>query len=336
MRCVIMLNEIIEYSNYTDPSFEVKRLKYKILSGSSSTTSIGGLNRALSIVARRFCYYNETDEATPLCSVEALKSWCGFGSPCEGCENKNSCEKYNKVLELNYWFPKYILCYMKQAVLEKHKGNENLIQILNKIDELENNIGCFLEYNLTELYSLVNSLQKVNKLCSILQNHQHNCKNHYNVAHISLDITYDDSKVKNDEIKFDSIVSSAIDLGPLKERVMLVQTEKDIIPTLSKSGTDKVEKVLATFLLSRDGESIKAKIPKNDVTNWFEKGDKFLPNKPITDKFVQEDDGIIPNTNILDANYFLIDINELDKYRNQGYTAYFDQGQKDKFVAKNI
>lgn len=353
-----MLNEFIEYSEYTDTSFKSKRLKYGILNSRGLTLdeskSLGGLSRVFSIIARNFCYYdNDLNNPTPLCAYEALKSWCGIDCNCETCEKYAKCEKKNEIDRIYSWFQKYILTMMKECLekIEICKNNPDIdysdfeteyiavqsfindcYELISNHDALE--LTCediFFEFN--KKYNS-DSTEKLYGCYLVLKNIESK-RADYLKNLISNDID-DCTKIHSSTIKFDSIISTAIDLGPLSERCIVVKETDDIIRNISPSKSDKVLKVLSEFLINQDGNSKTAVITKQNVINWFNKGNKFFEGQVKT-FFSEEKESnkIVIRQELLNSNYKLISSEEIDEYKCNKYIIYRDQGQA-KYFSRNL
>ncbi|MDD6673125.1 MAG: hypothetical protein PUE46_03960 [Eubacteriales bacterium] len=356
-----MLNEFIEYSEYTDISFKSKRLRYGILNSKGlnldESKSLGGLSRVFSIIARRFCYYdNDSDNPTPLCAYEALKSWCGIDCNCEMCDRFSKCEKKNEIGRIYSWFQKYILTMMKEC-LEKIKiCKNNSDKDYSDFETEYIALQCFvsdcyklisnhkaLDLTHEDIFSEFNkkynsaSTAKLYGCFLVLKNIKSKSADYLNNL-ISNDINADCTNIHSNTIKFDSIISTAIDLGPLSERYIVVKETNDIIKNISPSKADKVLKVLAEFLINQEGNSKTAVIRIQNVINWFNKGDKFYNDKETKKYFCpceRNSNKYIIGQELLNSNYKLISSEGIDEYKCNKYIIYRDQGQA-KYFSRNL
>lgn len=346
-----MLNELIEYSDYTDALFNTSRLKYSVLNAKGTnlndSKSLGGLSRAFSVIARHFCYFNgDINNPTPLCAYEALISWCGIDGCCRGCENYIACDKRIEIENIYSWFAKYIL-NMMQECLKIIKESENYSYAENELIAVQNRVNNYIELisnhkdlDLNCIYEFDNLDKKHNsssskKLlgCFLILKNIEALKSRYSENLISNDINNNFTMIQNNTIRFDAIISSAIDLGPLTEQYIVVKKENDILSELTKPKSDKVLKVLTAFLKNQKDNSDIALIRKQDVVNWFKKGDEFF-NKAVNRYFYHDknDTNIISiEQELLKANYKLISADQIDEYRDNQFVLYSDNGQNEYF-----
>lgn len=358
-RLLRMLNEMIEFKQYTSPTFVPDTFKYSLLNNASvgEKAKLGGLNRAMHIISRYFGYLEDANDFKASCAFEALKAWNGNSSEvCVDCEYRENCKTKVEILNIYNWFPNYLLKSLKeetvklksvsfdlpeaeQSDIKKHiaKINKAIKQLLQE----PNMVATFPKENLIDILDEGVSIKKikecVNKIDGLIKVFQeHNFKKNYFTYSFVKNI---DAKqqIYTNRINYISIVSSAMDYGPLKRRYLVVDSSKDIFAYLSDSKVDKPEKLVASYLLFKNYDET-ATVNETDVINWVEKG-KSIKNKTTEEYFdfdLMKYQILIPKEKVLTAGYFLVNEEDIEDYIGPDYTIYSDNGKFQSFSKNKL
>ena len=360
-----MLNERIEFDQYTfdintynpaNPETVKPRLNHKNI-----CNSLSGIDRAMTVIARYYYYnyYNAASNKQPsknerIAFVEKiLKTWCG-----------SSKQHPEKLVHLQSWLPKYI----KEVLMaDKLRNLYTLIDLLPDSDQqvdLELCIGELRSSEDTEmrqraidtLYELTAKYPKYQEMVQSVQRQEFSLirlkgkKTSFAKKMFSVKVSDEEASRWNNDFKkitYESIIANAIDKGPLTTKFLAFKIDpfshelvKKARGKISPADTDRIQKMLAAFLLGRTNDQQEfAVINKADISNWCEddpkmdKGDyeKYLfDRKPLfTVKLIGN------NVNKLAVPKAFLDLvnptlcnseDEVKKMLNEGYTVYKDNG----------
>lgn len=239
-----MLNEIIEYDQYSfDCDIETNKTLSR-LTHRNICNGLSGIERAMTTVARYYYYnYYSKGEMSQAQEerIEFVRSV--LKAWCGLMNQEDECPLAAKHIE--DWLPKYIENMLKKNA----EGNElSLKRLEESLEKLKNKKSAFSK----RLF----------------------------VEYISDD---EANKWKNDfkKITYDSIIANAIELGELKERVLLSKTFpferiKKEKGNINSAEQDRVIKIISAFLLNRvNANQMFAVVNKADIANWCKESPKM-------------------------------------------------------------
>ena len=299
-----MLDEVREYEQYTmaaenflaagegrDMAESTRRLKYATF----LKNKFSGLERAMTIIARRHLFAAEENAATieeariPACR-EVLKAWCGF--------THKAAPGTEKVAD---WLPRYLRqVFLKEALLDCSKllrETENMEQRKEFLDVLEHISPAdplpALQKKIEHIPSLKGAanatknqdlIKAVSQLLAAIKSLEELAQKqrYFNEALFNLDGK--DGKGDNDfkKITYDKILANAFAQGPLKRRYLVSEkdpfaadivrkytkgSKKDGKPLLDKE-KDLLLKTTAVYLMERNGQEY-AVVNSTDIANWL-------------------------------------------------------------------
>ena len=287
-----MLNEIREYEQYTAPPESLTdknecRLKYATL----IKTQFSGLERAMTIVARRHLPLNPTEEDTAKVR-RLLKVWCGFGKEDEAAEC-GVCygwlKKYMvQMCRLHIWADvtdeetraKFLGC-LPQITLQGNKENWDAVQTQGEA------LKAVAKVPAEKIISTAKALATWEKRAAYL-------------AQGLFAVQYTANKSDNDlhRICYDKIIANALELGPLKNYVLAAKLDPFKAGLIKKytrfrnkgaaitknTSQDTVLKFTAAYLRQRAETGREyAVINFADMSNWVNLQDPKFDNAKLSE-----------------------------------------------------
>ena len=281
-----MLNELTEYRQYTaKPSVNgAFRLSYKNL-----TNKCSGLDRAMTVIARKFLFedgfyvkqsLSRTEKAEAV--KEVLKAWCGFSYEVKDAFS----EKGQTELEnIKNWFPQYVLCLLRsklddserEALLANFeervetctdlaKAEQYCKDLMSEARKRKKEINA--EAPAGEVSSKKNNspakdtLNRLNKLTEVLHQMEWR-KNSFSKPLFEEEMQRDTADNDAKAITYESVIANAFHEGPLRNRVLEVPTkgfsfykysekkEKYVPVKPNSTDEDLILKLIAVCLIRR-------------------------------------------------------------------------------------
>lgn len=303
-----MLNELLEYEQYTyvfksDLDQNYKRLKHGTL-----TNQLSGIERAMKIIAAHYLYEdgNKIWKKRIKTAKEALEFWCGIPTK-EALVHKEQFEN------INLWLPKYIngvliktkisdictliskddsvegsekLCKDLRDCFDEKKvvvGNaEKFYDAFKSMEELLGEKGNNYKVNITE--EQVKQIKIKKQQIGNLVNTARKLENKKTQFGQRLFSDYDSKENDANKLTYDRIIANAIRHGPLKRYYLVckLKNEKELKNKVYVKGKGKAQldvplKLTAMYLLATPKErrkTGKAYIPRFvaikqcDLANW--------------------------------------------------------------------
>lgn len=296
-----MLDEVREYEQYTmaaenflaaDDAKEIAESKRRLKYATFLKNKFSGLERAMTIIARRHLFAADGSAAAPEearipgCR-EILKAWCGFShKTVPGTE------------EVADWLPRYLRqVFLKEALqeccrlLREAAAPENGAEFLSALERISpEDSPAVLREKTGRLPALKNAaknqdlIKSTSQLRAVVERLEELAKKerYFSAALFSVDGT--DGSGSNDfkKITYEKILANAFAQGPLQRRYLIAAkdpfaadivrkytkgSKKDGKPLLDKE-KDLLLKTTAVYLMERNGQEY-AVVNSTDIANWL-------------------------------------------------------------------
>lgn len=294
-----MLNELLEYEQYTYVFKSDLNQNYKRLKHGTLTNQLSGIERAMKIIAAHYFYEddNKSREERIKTAKEALEFWCGIPT-------KETLVDEKQFENINLWLPKYINGVLIKtkisdicALISKDdsiKGNEELCENLKdcfdekkvvvgnaeKFSEAFKSMATLLAnkgYNDKKIKILKQQIGNLVKTARKIENK----KTQFGQRLYS---DYDSKENDANKLTYDRIIANAIRHGPLKRYYLVCELKNEAelenkvyVKGKGKAQLDVPLKLTAMYLLATPKERRKtgaqyvprfAAIKQCDLANW--------------------------------------------------------------------
>ena len=318
-----MLDEIKEYEEYTNSDLVLS--KDSRLKAETIKDGCTGVYRAYEIIARRF-FFDERLLHKALsdriyCTKQALLSWNGF-SYCKDCKDCNACSLKNEYEAFFALLPRRILSLFKDEKISVDDARtiDGYKKILESGKEIEGELAKI---------NIINTDSKPKPYSVFCSQYNKEKFLHSDFPKLK---TIDDENYDN-SITADKVIANAVSKGALKVSYLVCSGD---LPKINKSSRDKVLKLMAACLLNQTQGETSVYINKSDVVNWFFEGrihgNTTIPNYFITDNShgIKNMAKVIPNDDIKDIGFFIVEEKDIKDYQNSDYTIFKDNGRRAK------